>query len=92
MQGANLREYYHGAMRPIWWLAVLTVVLATLFRPLIFGLDLFSADNATSLVLFLGFIALATSRRLVVHAILVPVFLLLVVVDILQWNFVISPS
>jgi hypothetical protein len=92
MQGANMREYYHGAMRPIWWLGVLTVVLATLFRPLIFGLDLFSADNATSLVLFLGFIALATSRRLVVHTILVPVFLLLVVVHIFQWNFVISPS
>jgi len=92
MQGANLQEYYHGAMRPIWWLGVLTVVLATLFRPLIFDVDLLSADNATSLLLFFGFIALATSRRLAVHAILVPVFLLLVLFDIFQWNFVIGPS
>lgn len=92
MPGANLREYYHGAMRPIWWLGVLTVFLATLFRPLIFGVDLFSADNATSLVLGLGFIVVATSNRYTVHAIFVPVFLLLVLLDIFQWNFVISPN
>lgn len=92
MQGENLRAYYHGAMRPVWWLAALTVVLATLFRPLIFAQDLFSAPNVTSFVLFFGFIALATSRRSVLHAILVPVFLLLVVLDIFQWAFVIGPS
>jgi hypothetical protein len=92
MPGANLREYYHGAMRPIWWLGVLTVFLATIFRPLIFGFDLFSADNATSLVLGLGFIVVATSNRYTVHAIFVPVFLLLVLLDIFQWSFVISPN
>ena len=92
MQGANFREYYHGAMRPIWWLATFAVVLATLFRPLIFGSDLVSPDNATSFLLFFGFIVLAISRRAVLHAILVPVILLLVLLDIFQWNFVISPS
>jgi len=90
MQGANLREYYHGVMRPIWWLAAVTVVLATIFRPLIFGSNLFSPDNATSFLLFFGFIALAISRRAVLHAILVPVILLLVLLDIFQWNFVIG--
>ena len=92
MQGVNFREYYHGAMRPIWWLAALTVALATLFRPLIFGFDLYSPDNATSFIFFFGFIALAVSRRSVLHAILVPVILLLVLLDIFQWNFVIGSS
>ena len=92
MQGANFREYYNGAMRPIWWLAALTVVLATLFRPLIFGSSLVSLDNATSIVLFFGFITLAISKRSVLHALLVPVFLLLLLLDILQWNFVIGSS
>jgi hypothetical protein len=90
IQGANFREYYNGAMRPIWWLAALTVVLATLFRPLVFDSSLVSLDNATSFLLFFGFIALAISRRSALHAILVPVFLLLVLLDIFQWNFVIG--
>ncbi len=92
MQGANFREYYNGAMRPIWWLAALTVVLATLFRPLVFDASLVSLDNATSFLLFFGCIALAISRRSALHAILVPVFLLLVLLDIFQWNFVIGSS
>ncbi len=92
MQGANIREYYHGAMRPIWWLGVMTVVLATLFRPLIFGSILFSPDNTTSFLLFFGFVALAISKRPIVHAILVPVFLLLVLLDIFQWSFVIGQN
>jgi len=92
MQGANLREYDHGAMRPIWWLAALTVVLATLFRPLVFGSDVLSPDNATSFLMFFGFIALAISKRPVIHAVVVPVFLLLVLSDIFQWTFVIGSS
>lgn len=92
IQGANFREYYNGAMRPIWWLAAVTVVLATLFRPLIFGSDLFTPDNATSLIFFVGFVALALSRRSVLHTTLVPVFLILILLDIFQWNFVISTS
>ncbi len=90
MQGANFREYYNGAMRPIWWLAALTVVLATLFRPLVFDSSLFSFDNATSFLLFPGFVVLALSRRSTLHAIVVPVFLSLVLVDIFQWNLVID--
>jgi hypothetical protein len=92
VHGANFREYYNGGLRPIWWLAALTVVLATIFRPLIFGSNLFSSDNATSFILFFGFIALAISRRSILHAILVPAFLLLVLWDIIQWTFVIDSS
>ena len=92
VQGANFREYYHGAMRPIWWIATLTVVLATLFRPMIFGFELLSRENAISFIFFAGFIALAISKRPVIHAILVPIFLLLILVDIFQWSFVIGAS
>lgn len=92
MQGAIVREYYYGAMRPMWWLGALTVVLATLFRPLIFDAILFSPDNATSFAFFFGFITLAISKRPIVHAILVPTFLLLVLLDIFQWSFVIGQN
>ena len=92
MRGANIREYYYGITRPIWCLAAVTAILATSFRPLIFGSELLSPDNVTSFVLIVGFIVLAISRHPVLHAILVPVFLLLVLVDILHWTFVIGPS
>jgi hypothetical protein len=90
MRGANVREYYYGAMRPIWWLAALTVALATLFRPLIIGTNLWSLENATSFVFFFGFMVLAVARRSILHAIIVPGFLLLLLLDILQWSFVIG--
>jgi hypothetical protein len=92
MHRADIREYYDGAMRPVWWLAALTVALATLFRPTIIGSNLWSLDNATSFVFFFAFIALALVRRSTFHAILVPIVLLLLLVDILQWSFVIGPG
>ncbi len=91
-QGANFREYYNGAMRPIWWLAAGTVVLSTSFRPLVFDSNMITLDNATSFVMFFGLITLAISRRPILHAVLVPAFLLLLLLDIFQWNFVIGPS
>ena len=92
MQRANVREYYYGAMRPIWWLGAVTVVLATSFRPLIFDSNLLSPDNATSFLFLIGFIALATSKRPIIHAIILPTSLLLLILDIFQWNFVIGSS
>lgn len=90
VQGANYRDYYYGSMRPVWWIGVLTVTFATLFRPLIFDMELFVVDNATSLFGFFGFIALALSRNRIVHAILVPVFLASLLWDILAMSFEIS--
>jgi hypothetical protein len=92
MQGANVREYYYGAMRPVWWLGAVTVVPATLFRPLIFDFELLTPDNATSFLFFFGFIALAISKRSILHAILVPVFLLLILLDIFQGTFDLGPT
>lgn len=90
MHGADLRRYYHGDMQPVWWLAALTVALATLFRPVVIGSNLMSLENATSFIFFFGFTALAISKRSIIHATLVPCFLLLLLLDILQWSFVIG--
>jgi hypothetical protein len=90
LEGSDLRAYYYGAMRPIWWLGAVTVVVATSFRPLAFGEPLFSADNATSFPLFVSFILLFRSRREALHAVLVPLFLLLLLVDIFHWRSVIG--
>ena len=92
VEAADLKEYYYGDMRPIWWLGAVAVVAATSFRPLIFGQSLFAPENATSFLIFLGFVLLSRSRRLVLHAVAVLAILVLLVLDILHWAFVIGAS
>jgi hypothetical protein len=90
LEEVDLREYYYGGMRPIWWLGAVAVVVATSFRPLTFGEPLFSADNATSFPIFVGFLLLFRSKRQALHAVLVPLVLLLLLLDILHWRSVIG--
>ena len=90
IRGASIREYYFGGMRPVWWLGLATVTLATLFRPIILGDPLLTIDNATSFLGFAGFIILGLSRNSVVHAILVPTFLATILWDVLALSFAIS--
>jgi hypothetical protein len=50
----------------------------------VFGDTLLSASNATSFAFLAGFIALGASRRPLLHAILVPTFLVLLLLDIFE--------
>jgi len=90
VKGADYREYYYGPMRPVWWIAVLTVTLATLFRPIVFGEELFKIDNASSLIGFVGFTVLALSKNRIIHAALVPAIFAAILWDILAMSFEIS--
>ena len=92
LRGADLRDYYYGEMRPVWSLAAITVVMATLFRPVVFGDTLIAPENATSGLILAGALALAASRQGVLHAILVPTFLTLLVFDIFQWSFAMNQA
>ena len=90
VKGANYRAHYYGPMRPVWWIAVLTVTLATLFRPIVFGEELITIDNASSLIGFVGFTVLALSKNRTVHALLVPALFVAILWDILAMSFEIS--
>ena len=92
MRNSDFRSHYYGAMRPIWWLAILTVLSSTLFRPIAFGADVLVMDNAVSALMLAGFVALAVSKNLTLHASLVPTFLILLIWDVVRWHPVISPS
>ncbi len=85
-QGTQFREYYYDQMRPIWWLAILSTVSSMLFRPISFGSSLVDMHNATSVIFIAGFVALAMSRNVILHSILVPIFLLLLIGDVVIWN------
>lgn len=87
VRGADVRDYYYGEMRPVWWLGAATVVLATLFRPIVVDFDLFVVDNATSFIGLAGFIVLGITKNRIVHAILVPLFLASILWDVLALSF-----
>jgi hypothetical protein len=90
IRGASVRNYYYGAMRPIWWLGVFTVTTATLFRPVVLGDALITVDNATSFLGFIGFIVLGLSTNKMLHSVLVPIFLGSIVWDVVALSFEIS--
>ena len=90
VDGADFQEYYYREMRPIWLLGVVAVVASTSCRPLFFDETLFSADNATSFLGFVGFVMLFTSKRRKLHATFISLLLILLLLDILRWNPVIQ--
>ena len=85
-RGSDIRAYYFSQTRPIWSLAMLAVVSSVMLGPLAFGSELLTADNASSVVLFAGFVALAVSRNALLHAILVPTFLALIIWDVIRFH------
>ena len=90
--GSDLRKYYYDVARPIWIMGALGVTGATTFRPLIFGQTLIAADNATSFVMFVGFLVLAVSKRRILHATLIPIILVLLLMDTLLINYLIDAN
>ena len=90
VEDTKLEDYYYGEMRPIWILGAVAVTASTLFRPIIFGSTLFSASNATSFLALVAFAFLYRSSRRSLHGLLMPIFLLLLLADILWWSRVIG--
>ena len=90
VDSADFRDYYYDEMRPVFWLGAATIVVATGLRPIIDGGELIRMDNATSLIGLAGFTAMALSKNKTLHAVLIPLFLLFLFVDILQFAFVID--
>ena len=90
IEGADFREYCYGEMRPFWLLGAAAIMTSTSFRPIFFGQPLFHPSNATSFVGLAGFVALFGTSRHGIHAVLVPLFLVLIVLDVLLWSPVIG--
>ena len=70
-----------------WIIGVVTVTLATLFRPLALGHELLIPDNFTSAVFVVAFVVLAASKHRRLHEVVAPVIFALLVFDVVGWNF-----
>ena len=90
VRGADLRAYYYGEMRAVWWIGIVTILIAMTFWPAAVGHPVFVADNLSTLVGLGSFIILGVSQRPLLHKTLVPLFLLLAIWDVVEFSFVVS--
>ena len=92
IRDANLRDYYYSEMKPAWLLVCIAVIISSTFRPIVFGDDLITAENASSLLALIGCGALYVSNRAGLHAVISPALALSVIVDIALWSFELAQS
>lgn len=90
IEGTDFKAIYFKDSQVIYTLSACVVILATLFRPVSFGLPLFSTDNFSSLGLLAAFVILALSKNRWVHGIIIPMMLITLLGDILLFNMSIS--
>lgn len=86
IEGADMKKFYFSNSRLIWGLAAFTVIVATLFRPLAFGVTLFDPSNIASLFLLVIFLGLAFSKNKLAHALGPPIILAAMLLDILYFS------
>jgi hypothetical protein len=84
--GSNIRQYYYERLRPVWLLALLTAATSSTFGFFTTGESPVTGDNLSTAIMSLGFIALASSRNVLLHSVLIPGFLMVLLWDIIRWH------
>jgi hypothetical protein len=82
----ELEAHYFDNSRAFWLIAAIVVVVATLFRPISFGIPLLDFDNLTSIVLLGSCLLLALVRYQLLHKVLAPFLLIALLLDIFVFN------
>jgi len=90
--GSNLRHYYYERLRPVWMLAILTAATSSTFSFFTVGESPFIGDNLSAVAMTIGFVALASSRNVLLHSLVIPSFLALLLWDIIRWHPVFSAT
>jgi len=85
-ESVSLDDYYFARARLLWPLAGLTVIVGTLFRPVVFGQPLWAIDNASAIPILAVCIFLSIAKTRMVHRILVPIVFLSVLLDTMTFS------
>ena len=83
----DITKYYLSKSNLIWSLAIITVFISTLFKPIAFGQPLFIVDNLTSLLTLVFCLLLIMSKNIWLHRILVPTGVVVIAVDLLTISY-----
>ncbi|MDJ0653322.1 MAG: hypothetical protein QNJ40_04135 [Xanthomonadales bacterium] len=86
----DLADYYYERTRPVWWLAATAVTVSTLFRPLVFDMQLVTMDNFASLPVLIICVLAATFRNRALHGVLVTLLVGFILFDILGRSYQIT--
>ncbi|SMF06276.1 hypothetical protein SAMN02745866_00485 [Alteromonadaceae bacterium Bs31] len=86
----HLTTHYFLNKNIVWTLALLTVVVGVLFRPIAFGEPLFVTDNVSSLFLVICCILLIALKNIWLHRILLCLGFISVLVDTLAISYAIQ--
>ena len=90
--GSDLRKYYYERLRPVWLLALLTAATSSTFGYFTMGQSPFIGDNLSTAIMALGFIALASSRNVMLHSVIIPAFVIVLIWDVIRWHPVFAAS
>ena len=82
----DYEKHYYDNHTVTYSLAIITVVLASLYRPLSFGDSLLDIDNLTSAFILVVFLVLALSSQKRLHEVLGPLVFLAMITDILVFH------
>jgi hypothetical protein len=78
---ADLSEYYFEIAPVVWLLGAGATLIATMFRPIVFGSSLLEVANLASIPTLLICLVLAATRDRWIHGVLVPALLVVVFLD-----------
>ncbi len=85
-EATDFEAYYFDVARVVFLLAAAAASFGSLFRPVVFGENLFVFDNLSTVPTVLICLTLAVSTRRRVHEILVPTLMVMVFLDIVVIN------
>ena len=83
----QLEDYYFARAGLIWFLAGLTVISSTIFRPLAFGEALWALDNLSGVPTLAVCVLLGVVNARGLHRVLVPLVLAIVILDTLTVSY-----
>ncbi|QLC22974.1 hypothetical protein HFP51_12730 [Parasphingopyxis sp. CP4] len=85
-EDVDLETHYFDNSKAFWLIAAAVVVVATLFRPISFGMPLLDFDNLASIVLFGSCMVLGLIKHPLLHKTLAPLLLTALLLDIFVFN------
>ena len=86
----SLNDYYLKNASKIWIILSIGVIIGNSFRTILYGSKLLSIDNLSAIPILIICLILGISTNKTVHKVLIPVFVLIVLLDVLLINFFIS--
>ena len=86
----SLNDYYLMNASKIWTILSIGIIIGNSFRTILYGAQLLSIDNLSAIPMLIICLILRLSTNKTVHKVLIPVFVLIILLDVLLINFFIS--